>query len=206
MADALRPPDPVRELTETAIEFYRRRWVLGDCGSFSVLLARRPMRLCITSAGDEKATLDDTNFLEIDDDAEILQGFGRPSDESLLHLTIYRLRPKARCILFSQSVAGVVLSDALYTDGSITLKGYGALKGLPGVETHEHSESIPIVDNSADLVALAHVVENVLVETPATRAIMVRRNGLYTWGETVDEARRSVEIFEFLFEVLESRL
>ena len=203
MAEKLPPrPSPTQELTETGREFYRRGWAFGASGNFSVLLARKPLRLCITAAGNEKGTLDDTNFLELDDDAEIVQGFGRPSDETMLHLSIYRLRPRARCILYSHSVSGMLLSDKYFVDGSISLQGYEVLKGLAGVETHEHTERIPIVENSQDQIALSHVIENVLLESPLVHGIYIRRNGLYTWGETVEEARRNVEIFEFLFEVL----
>ena len=192
---------PTRELTEAGREFYRRGWAFGAGGNISVLLARKPLRLCITAAGNEKGTLDETNFLELDDDAEIVQGFGRPSDETLLHLSIYRLRPRARCILYSHSVAGMVLSDKYFVDGYISIQGYEVLKGLSGVQSHEHIERIPIVENSQDHVALSHVIENVLLENPSMHGIYIRRNGLYTWGETVEEARRNVEIFEFLFEV-----
>ena len=195
-------PSPTQELTETGREFYRRGWVRGASGNFSILLARKPLRLCITAAGNEKGTLDETNFLEIDDDAEILQGFGRPSDETLLHLSIYRLRPKARCILYSQTVWGSLLSDKFYVDGSISIQGYEVLKGLSGVKTHEHTERIPIVENSPDQIALSHVIENVLLENPMIHGIYIRRHGLYSWGETVEETRRNIEIFEFLFEVL----
>ena len=168
-----------------------------------MLLARKPMRLCITAAGNEKGTLDETNFLEIDDDAEILQGFGRPSDETLLHLTIYRLRPKARCILFSHSVSGTIVSDEQFVDGAMRIKGYEVLKGLAGVKTHEHTETVPIVENSQDYIALSHVVENVLLENRGIHGIFIRRHGFYSWGDSVAEARRNIEIFEFLFEVLE---
>lgn len=203
MAEKKGPASPTDELAETGQEFYRRGWAMGTSGNFSVLLARKPMRLAITSAGNEKATLDDTNFLEIDDDAEILHGFGRPSDETLLHLSIYRLRPKARCILFSHSVWGTILSDVFFVDGAVRLKGYELLKGLAGVETHEHTEVIPIVENSQDHLAISHVVENVLLENKDIHGIFLRRHGLYTWGETVAQARKHVEIFEFLFEVTE---
>jgi len=197
---------PTAELAETGRDFYRRGWARGASGNFSVLLARKPLRLCITAAGNEKGTLDDTNFLELDDDAEILQGFGRPSGETLLHLSIYRQRPKARCILYSQTVAGMLLSDKYFVDGSIGMQGYEVLKGLSGVTTHEHTERIPIVENSPDQIALSHVLENVLLENPLIHGVYIRRHGLYSWGETVEEVRRNIEIFEFLFEVLGSRL
>ena len=201
MNDSL-PQSPTTELVETGREFYRRGWARGASGNFSILLARKPLRLCITAAGNEKGTLDETNFLELDDDAEILQGFGRPSDETMLHLSIYRLRPRARCILYSQTVWGTILSDKHYVDGSIVMQGHEVLKGLVGVDSHEHSEHIPIVENSSDQVALSHVIENVLLENALIHGIYIRRHGLYAWGETVEEARRNIEIFEFLFEVL----
>lgn len=196
------PQSPTTELAETGREFYRRGWARGASGNFSILLARKPLRLCITAAGNEKGTLDETNFLELDDDAEILQGFGRPSDETMLHLSIYRLRPRARCILYSQTVWGSILSDKHYVDGSIVMQGHEVLKGLVGVDTHEHTERIPIVENSSDQIALSHVIENVLLENALIHGIYIRRHGLYAWGETVEEARRNIEIFEFLFEVL----
>ncbi|MEP6946790.1 MAG: class II aldolase/adducin family protein, partial [Acidobacteriota bacterium] len=114
MSDNPAPISPTQELTETGRDFYKRGWALGTSGNFSILLARKPLRLFITSGGGDKGTLDETNFLELDDDAEILQGFGRPSDETLLHLAIYRLRPRARCILYSHSIWGTLLADRMF--------------------------------------------------------------------------------------------
>jgi methylthioribulose-1-phosphate dehydratase len=198
----LRSAKPAAELAEAGREFYRRGWVLGTSGNFSVLLARRPMRLCITASGNEKGTLDETHFLELDDDAEIIEGFGKPSAETLLHLTIYRLMPKARSILHTHSVWGTILSDRNFENGAIEIEGYEMLKGLSGIQTHEHKEIVPIVENSQDYVALSHVIENVVRENKKIHGIYLRRHGLYTWGETVADAKRHVEIFEFLFEVL----
>lgn len=196
------PSSPTQELAELGREFYDRGWVRGASGNFSILLARKPLRLCITAAGNEKGALDETNFLEIDDDAEILQGFGRPSDETLLHLSIYRLRPRARCILYSQTVWGLMQAEKNFIDGSITVAGYEALKGLSDVESQDHVERVPIVENSSDQVALSHVISNVLIENPSIHAIYIRRHGLYSWGETVEQARRHIDIFEFMFELI----
>lgn len=194
------------ELTEAGREFYRRGWVLGTSGNFSMLLARKPLRICVTASGIEKGNLDETNFLELDDDAEILQGFGKPSAETLLHLTIYRFMPKARSILHTHSVWGTILSDHFFEQGAIEIDGYEMLKGLAGVATHEHHEKVPIIENSQDYIALSHVIENVVRDNDGIHGIYLRRHGLYTWGESVAEARRHVEIFEFLFEVIGRQL
>ncbi len=206
MNDNPSPTKPAAQLAEAGREFYRRGWVLGTSGNFSALLARKPLRLCITASGNEKGSLEETNFLEIDEDAEIFQGFGKPSEETLIHLTIYRHLPKARSILFTHSVWGTILSDVFYEQGAIEIGGYELLKGLSGINTHEHTEKVPIVENSQDYVALSHVIENVIRENAGLHGIYLRRHGLYTWGETVAETRRHIEIFEFLFEVLGRQL
>jgi methylthioribulose-1-phosphate dehydratase len=206
MSEKTSLPNANEELAEAGREYYRRGWVLGTSGNFSMLLARKPLRISVTASGIEKGKLDETNFLELDDDAEILQGFGKPSAETLLHLTIYRFMPKARSILHTHSVWGTILSDHFFEQGAIEIEGYEMLKGLAGVKTHEHVEKVPIVENSQDYVALSHVIENVIRENDGIHGIYLRRHGLYTWGETVSEARRHIEIFEFLFEVIGRQL
>jgi methylthioribulose-1-phosphate dehydratase len=194
------------DLADCGREFYRRSWVLGTSGNFSALLEREPLKLCITASGNEKGNLDETHFLEVDENAEVLQGNGSPSAETLLHLAIYRHLPEINSILHTHSVWGTILSDVYAKNGFIEISGYEMLKGLAGVKTHEHTEQVPIIENSQDYVALSHVIENVLRENPNCHGIYLRRHGLYTWGREVKEAKRHIEIFEFLFEVLGRRL
>ncbi len=79
------------------------------------------------------------------------------------------------------------------------------LKGLAGVRTHEHSERLPVIDNSQDYDALSARVVETLSADDKPHAFVLRRHGLYTWGKDIAEARRHVEIFEHLLEV-EGRL
>jgi methylthioribulose-1-phosphate dehydratase len=181
--------------------FYERGWVLGTSGNFSALVKKQPLQVCITASGNDKGSLDKTHFLEIDENAQVLRGQGHPSAETLLHLMIYSHRP-AGAILHTHSVWGTILSDIHFEKGFLEIAGYEMLKGLSGVKTHEHHEKLPIVENSQDYIALSHVIENVLRENPNCHGVYLRRHGLYTWGESIAEAKRHIEIFEFLFEVL----
>lgn len=190
------------ELSLTGYEFYRRGWVMGTSGNFSARISESPLRIAITASGNAKGSLDETHFLEIDDNADVLQGFGKPSAETMIHLTIYRMRPEAGAILHTHSVWGTILSEQFYKDGAIAIDGFEMLKGLSGVTTHEHRELVPVVENSQDYIALSHVIDNVLRENGGFHAFYLRRHGIYTWGATVAEAKRHIEIFEFLFEVL----
>ena len=187
------------ELADAAREFYRRGWVLGTSGNFSALMSREPMHVMITGSGLEKGNLDGTSFLAVDGESNLIKGSGKPSAETKLHLSIYRERPNAGSVLHTHSVWGTILSNDVDV---IEIEGYEMLKGLAGVTTHEHRERVPVIENSQDYVELSGEVERLLAEEPGIHGIYLRRHGLYTWGETIAEARRHVEIFEFLFEVL----
>lgn len=76
------------------------------------------------------------------------------------------------------------------------------LKGLAGIQTHEHRESIPIIENSQDMKVLARALQDSLEKHPSSHGVLVRRHGLYTWGRDLAEAKRHVEILEFLLEVI----
>jgi methylthioribulose-1-phosphate dehydratase len=90
----------------------------------------------------------------------------------------------------------------LVTDGRLLIEGFEMLKGLAGVRTHEHREWLPIIENSQDMEALARTLEEVLERYPDAHGVLLRRHGLYTWGRDLGEAKRHVEILEFLLEVI----
>ncbi len=194
--------ESAEKLSAIGFDFYRRGWVLGTSGNFSSIVSRKPLKICITASGNEKGALDESNFLTVDENGALTSGDGKPSAETLLHLTIYRLRENSGAILHTHSVWGTILSDVFFERGAIEIEGYEMLKGLAGVTTHEHHERLPVIENSQDYVALSHVVENSLRENAAAYGVYLCRHGLYTWGESIAEAKRHVEIFEFLFEVL----
>ena len=203
-----RAADPKKlaiELAETGRAFHARGWALGTSGNYSAVLKTQPLRLLITSSGADKARLGKKHFLQIDDHANISAGDGRPSAESLLHVAVARARG-AQCVLHTHSVWSTILSDRhAAKHKSMAISGYEMLKGLEGVKTHTHQEWIPIFENSQDIPRLAKEVEALLKQDPRPHGFLLRGHGLYTWGEDVAQARRHVEIFEFLLEVVGRR-
>jgi len=192
------------DLAEIGRGFYYRGWVLGTSGNFSAVINREPLRLAITSSSVDKSTLAAEHILEIDVDGNVLAGSGRSSAETPLHLAVVRLRG-AGAVLHTHSVWSNILSDAHFGDGGFSIEGYEMLKGLDGVTTHEHREWLPIIENSQDMKELAVSVEATLNEHPRSHGFLLRRHGLYTWGRDIAEAKRHVEIFEFLMEVVGRR-
>ncbi len=188
------------QLAEAGRNFYRRGWVLGTSGNFSAVVGEAPLRLLITSSGMDKGQLTDQHFVLIDEQCEIVAGAGKPSDETKLHLTIVRRRG-AKSVLHTHSVWGTMLSDAFASEGGVRITGWEMMKGLAGVRTHEHVEWLPIIENSQDMTSLALTLDEVLHQYPDAHGFLLRGHGLYTWGQSLSEARRHVEIFEFLLEV-----
>jgi methylthioribulose-1-phosphate dehydratase len=192
------------ELAQAAHQFYQRGWVLGTSGNFSAVLAREPLQLVITASGLHKGELTRKSFLRVDDRGAVLDGDGKPSAETSIHLVIASMR-RAGSILHTHSVASTLLSDVHASAGGVCIEGFEMLKGLSGVTTHQHAEWVPIVENSQDYGPLAETIRQTLEEHPAAHGILLQRHGLYTWGQDILEAKRHIEIFEFLFEVLVRR-
>jgi len=188
-------------LAEAAGGFYHRGWALGTSGNFSAVVSPEPLRLVITASGMDKGRLTTDQFVQVDGDGKVVAGEGRPSDETKLHLTIVRQRP-ALAVLHTHSVWSTVLSNLPVKGGEIEITGYEMLKGLAGVRTHEHRERLPILDNSQDMDELARELEELLRRRPDAHGFLLRGHGLYTWGRSVSEARRHIEILEFLLEVV----
>ncbi|HET7694219.1 MAG TPA: methylthioribulose 1-phosphate dehydratase [Vicinamibacterales bacterium] len=188
------------DLVAAGRRFDARGWVLGTSGNFSAVLTREPLRLAITRSGVHKGALAPDDILEIDDaGASLRSGQGRPSAETQLHLEIVARRG-AGAVMHTHSIWSTLLSGRTAADGGVAIEGYEMLKGLDGITTHDHREWIPVIDNDQDIPRLSLVVRRVLDQHPACHAFLLRRHGLYTWGATLPDAVRHVEILEFLLE------
>ena len=202
-----RMPEPrfpalARDLAALGRLFYGRGWVLGTSGNFSAVASRKPLRLAMTASSIDKGNLRPAHILQVDERGKVTGRTAlRPSAETLLHLEIVRRRG-AGAVLHTHSVWSTMLSDVHASRGGMEIAGYEMLKGLSGVTTHEHREWIPIVDNDQDMERLARRVGETLERRPEAHAILLKRHGLYTWGNTLADASRHVEIFEFLFETV----
>lgn len=189
-------------LAEIGRRFYSCGWVLGTSGNFSAVLSREPLRLAITPSAVDKGQLTAGQILEIGPQGNLVgDHHGKPSDESVLHIAVVRARG-AGAVLHTHSIWSTILSDLHVTEGGLTIEGYEMLKGLAGVRTHQHREWVPIVENAQDMALLAERVAGTLKEHPSSHGLLVRRHGLYTWGENLAQAKRHVEIFEFLLEAM----
>jgi len=189
-----------QSLAEVGRHCYERGWALGTSGNFSAVVGTEPLTLAITTSGIDKGLLEPKDIVEIDEQQRVIRGSGTPSAETTLHLAIVRAR-RAGAVLHTHSIWSTILSEDTAA-GGVTIEGYEMLKGLGGVRTHEHRERLPVIDNTQDWTAAAPKIETMFRTYPEAHGFLIRRHGLYTWGTDLAEAKRHIEILEFLFEAM----
>ena len=197
-------PVVARAFREIGRDFHTRGWVLGTSGNFSTVLSRKPLRLVITASSVSKGDIRPADVLLVGANGARVGKSGnrsglRPSAETALHVAVVQSQG-AGAVLHTHSVWSTMLSELYSAERGLRLSGFEMLKGLEGVRTHEHAEWVPILENDQDIPALARRVETVMKQSPAIHGFLLRGHGLYTWGDDLAQARRHVEILEFLLE------
>ena len=182
-------------LIEAGRQLYSKGMVPATSGNFSARLADG--HLAITVSGAHKGQLTQDDIIEVDADGRSLDG-RQPSAETLLHVGIYRRFPEAQLVLHPHSAHATVLSRLC--GDTLLLQDYELLKAFPGIDTHECTVSVPVLDNDQDMTRLAARLEAALDGLENVHGYLIRGHGFYTWGESLGEALRHVEAFEFLFE------
>lgn len=194
--------EAVDGLRAAGADFWRRGWSLGTSSNYSVVVSRDPLELIVTASGKDKGHLTRDDFVRVDGaGCPVVDHQPKSSAETLLHVVLAK-HAGAGAILHTHSVWGTLLSDKYGDAGELLIDGYEMLKGLHGVRSHEHTEVLPIYENTQDIAALAEQISTDLTnpDTRPAHGFLIRRHGLYTWGRDLAEARRHVEIWEFLLE------
>lgn len=170
--------------------------MVGTSGNLSVLI-NEPIEFLITASGKDKGELTEKDFLLVNEDGEPVQETNqKPSAETLLHAAIYK-NTNAKAIYHVHTTNVTLLSQLASPNSQLTFYGLEMLKGL-GFKTHDVTVNIPIIDNSQDMKHIASISQNYIDES--IPGLILRGHGIYAWGKTPEEAKRHVEIFEFLFE------
>lgn len=190
-------------LTEVIHFLHARGWTPATSSNFSCRVNADAPGFAVSVSGLDKGEFTAQNFMAVDYAGQVLlpeHAHLRPSAETLLHSVVYRLYPQAKVVLHCHSVNGTVLSKLYETQNGLWLQDFEILKGFEGIKTHETRLWLPVFPNAQDMEQLAYQVEAELRNHNQVYGFMLAGHGLYTWGETLAQAKRHVEVFEFLFE------
>ena len=167
--------------------------------------------IAISKSGIDKSKFVPNDFLLLNPKTESLHelyaGKYRSSAETGLHTVLYRLDTSVEAIVHTHSVYDTILSQYYWNRGkkSIILENYEVLKAL-GFNTHDISLEVPIFENTQDIPVLAKSFAQRFVESPQIKGYLIAGHGFYTWGRSIEEAKRHLEAFQFLFECEYKRL
>ena len=190
------------QLVQTARWASRMGWAPATSTNYSVRLPddAAPAYCAITSSGVDKSTIGVEHILAVDQHGSPIDADGlTPSAETPLHLLLYRTLG-AGAVLHTHSLPAALLSQLARDEERVLLSGWELLKGLSGIDTHDVEISLPVFPNSQDMQALSTCVERSLLKQRSCYGFLLAGHGLYAWGKDVSEAKRHLEVFEYLLQ------
>lgn len=198
----LEPAESLDELAPRALvcalcrRAYALGWASGTGGGVSV---RDGARLYVAPSGVQKELVRPEHVFVLD--AERGGVLERPADPSLrlsacAPLFLECTRRGAGAVVHAHSIWAMLAT----LGGERTLR-VGHLEMLKGIEAHGYDDvaEIPILENTAHESELRAGLAAAMDAHPRTRAVLVRRHGVYVWGRDWREAKTHAEVYDYLF-------
>lgn len=187
----------MRQLAETIRMYNTKGWSPATSTNYSFKDADHS--IWVSKSGVDKSQFSASDFITVNNLGNAVGEYKdvRPSAETLIHCVIYQLFPETGVILHSHSINPVLIST-LHKD-AIEFEGYEIQKGFKGQTTHDATVSIPIFDNTQDIVDFASTLRthSSLLEN---HSFIMRKHGTYAWGKDLFEAKRHLETLDYLCE------
>jgi methylthioribulose-1-phosphate dehydratase len=189
-------PDPLADLAAEARRLSAAGFMACTAGNLSVRLEGGSVAM--SPSGVDKGALEPSDFIVLGEDGRPVPPDARkPSDETALHLALYR-QLGCGAVCHGHPPHAVALS--LDAAQAIRVHGIEMQKAFAGNATHERELLMPVIENSQDMAELSRrALGAIRAEVPA---VIVRGHGVYAWGRHPKEAARHLETVEWLCRVL----
>ncbi|MGK7938669.1 MAG: methylthioribulose 1-phosphate dehydratase, partial [Crocosphaera sp.] len=145
----------------------------------------------------DKSLMKPSDFVLLDSQGNP-KSSGKPSGETAYHLCVYNYLEDAKGVIHTHSVYGTLISE-LY-DKQITFKDYEFLKGINILNSLSEGIEIPIFSNLQDISENCELISSYL-ESYQTVGFLLKKHGLFVWGNSWEQCKQHCEILEFLFQV-----
>jgi methylthioribulose-1-phosphate dehydratase len=193
---AMANEDPGTLICELARSFYALGWVSGTGGGICI---REGDRVVVAPSAVQKERMRPEQMFTIDLDGNVVTAPDdpslRPSECSSLFLKAINLR-NAGAVIHSHSIHAMLAT--LLFEKEFTISHLEMIKGIRGAGYHD-TLTVPIIDNTARECDLAGALEEAILAYPKTHAVLVRRHGVYIWGDDWVQAKTQAECYDYLF-------
>lgn len=190
-------------------KFYSFGWQPGTGGGMSIRIGEgtdiSPYKVFSTPSGLQKDDMIGEDIFEMDIEGNILEPPKTPglklSSMTSLWFIVYKLRPRANCVIHTHSMNAQLATMLDSTETSDVFK-ISHLEMIKGVGHHAYNDvlEVPIIDNQLSENQLGPDMEKAITKYPKCNAVLVRRHGLYVWGDSWEQAKTQLESFDYLFE------
>ncbi|KAJ2787404.1 Methylthioribulose-1-phosphate dehydratase [Coemansia interrupta] len=198
------PHHPANLIPELCRQFYHLGWVTGTGGGISI---RRSDHVYVAPSGVQKERIQPTDLfvLSLTTRQELRAPAPpiKPSACTPLFYNAYEMRSAGACIHTHSQNA--VLVTMLYAD-EFSISHQEMIKGIRRGSTASNlaffdTLRVPIVENTAREEDLTRRMAEAMERYPDTCAVLVRRHGVYVWGESWQKAKTMAECYDYLFEL-----
>lgn len=197
----------LENLRRVKADFAGRGWFPAASGSLSARVGSySPGRFhfAITAGRmDISANPPEGDFLFVDTDGKPCEATRlAPVDDTPLHAKIYRMTG-CGAVFHVHTVFNNLLSEYYGDAGYIPARDIELIKEL-GIWADNTVMQIPVLPNDSAFSKIAKQIPGTLkLDIPG---FLLRNHGIYVWGSNTIEAKRRLEAFEFIFEVLYRQL
>ena len=207
MAQPSSAEDETRELVcEICRLFYTLGWVSGTGGSISIKCLDGSGNILMAPSGVQKERMLPGDIYLLDADGGVLKepaGRAPPypppklSECQPLFMAAFKHR-QAGAVMHSHALSAV-MATALTDGDEFRVTNLEMIKGLKGNGFYDDLV-IPIIENTAREYQLTESLERAILAYPHAHAVLVRRHGIYVWGDTWIQAKTQAECLHYLFE------
>ncbi|KAF3109118.1 Methylthioribulose-1-phosphate dehydratase [Orbilia oligospora] len=198
------PHHPANLICELCRNFYTLGWVTGTGGGISI---RKEEHIYIAPSGVQKERLEPHNMFILEYPS--LEYLRRPINlkpSACTPLFLAAYDKGAGACIHTHSQWAVLVTLINKGKKSFKIANTEMIKGIPRPSTGKYygyhdTLEIPIIENTAHEEDLRDSLAQAIKDYPDTSAVLVRRHGVYVWGDTVWKAKTQAECYDYLFQL-----
>lgn len=200
------PEHPFNLIPELCARFYHLGWATGTGGGISIKMGDK---FYVAPSGVLKERIQPSEIFVLDEKQAIVEEprnkekVFKMSECTPLFFNAYTMRNAGAC-LHTHSKNCVLIS--LLCEKEFRISHIEMIKGLNNAETKKalgfrDTLVVPIIENTDFERDLTASMAKCMREYPQSNAVLVRRHGMYVWGDTWQKAKGMVECLDYLFEL-----
>ncbi|XP_011402463.1 PREDICTED: methylthioribulose-1-phosphate dehydratase-like [Amphimedon queenslandica] len=192
-------------IPELCKQFYSLGWVTGTGGGISI---KYKGSIYVAPSGVQKERIQSNDLFIVNEDGEIMETPSRaelkPSQCTPLFMACYKMR-NTGAVIHTHSKSAV-MATLLSDSNEFKIKNMEMIKGIKKGDTginynNDDMLIVPIIENTRQENELTDRLVTALTSYPDTNAVLVRRHGVYVWGESWEKAKTMCECYDYLFDI-----